>query len=66
MNIVVNGAERDIPIGQTVAQLIEELSMVGERIAVEVNQEIVPRSTYDNHELRPNDKVEVVTAIGGG
>ena len=50
----------------TVAQLIEQLQLAGKRIAVEINQDIVPRSTHANTLLRAGDKVEIVHAIGGG
>lgn len=66
MNIVVNGAPREIPDGHTVAGLVVDLELADKRIAVEVNEEIVPRSQYSDHRLRVGDRVEVVTAIGGG
>jgi sulfur carrier protein len=49
-----------------VIQLIEQLSLQGTRIAVELNREIVPRSRYDATPLTSGDKVEIVQAIGGG
>ena len=42
------------------------LALGGRRIAFEVNGEIVPRSRYSDHELRPGDRVEIVHAVGGG
>jgi sulfur carrier protein len=49
-----------------VAQLLEDMALTARRLAVEVNLEIVPRSTYADHRLRPGDRVEIVHAIGGG
>jgi sulfur carrier protein len=66
MKIVVNGEERALATSLTVARLLDELGMAGKRVAVEVNQEIVPRSRHAEFTLRDNDRVEVVVAIGGG
>ncbi len=66
MEIIVNGEPRQVAEQYTVAQLIEDLELVGRRLAVEINLEIVPRSTHANHQLQPGDKVEIVHAIGGG
>ena len=66
MEIVVNGATRTLASGLTLAQLVSELALEGQRVAIEVNQEIVPRSRYAQHPLQPGDRVEVVSAIGGG
>lgn len=66
MEIVVNGATRKLAGGLTLAQLVAELALEGQRVAIEVNEEIVPRSRYAQHPLQPGDRVEVVSAIGGG
>jgi len=64
--ITVNGEKRSVPEGQTLAELVQELDLEGRRVAVEVNEEIVPRSRYAEHVLNGGDRVEVVAAIGGG
>jgi sulfur carrier protein len=64
--ILVNGEKRQVPAGQTLAELVRELDLEGRRVAVEVNEEIVPRSRYAEHILNSGDRVEVVAAIGGG
>ena len=66
MEITLNGESKHIPTGTTAARLIELLDLTGRRLAVEVNEAIVPRSTYDGYTIRPGDKVEIVHAIGGG
>jgi sulfur carrier protein len=66
MKIVVNGQERALAAPMTVAALLDELGMAGKRVAVEVNQEIVPRSRHAEFRLNESDRVEVVFAIGGG
>ncbi len=66
MQLYVNGDPRDLPAGATVATLVEMLAVGGGRIAVEVNEELVPRSTYGERMLDEGDRVEIVHAIGGG
>ena len=66
MNIFLNGEAREVPDNCSAAQLVEELGLAGKRIAMEVNREIVPRSSYAETPLKAEDKVEIVHAIGGG
>ena len=66
MDIIINGKTRDIPEKFTVASLINELGLAEKRLAIEINKEIVPRSTFEQHLLQQGDKVEIVGAIGGG
>jgi len=66
MEIQVNGEAREVPDNCTAQQLVEELDLAGRRLAMEVNREIVPRSSYPDHRLQPGDRVEIVHAIGGG
>ncbi len=66
MEIIVNGEPRQVVEKYTVAQLLEAMDLVGRRLAVEINLEIVPRSMHANHQLQPGDKIEIVHAIGGG
>ena len=66
MNILLNGESKQVADGITATQLIEQLGLQDKRLAMEVNMEIVPRSTFDNYRFQPEDKVEIVLAIGGG
>nr|VFK43969.1 MAG: thiazole synthase/sulfur carrier protein [Candidatus Kentron sp. TC]VFK58887.1 MAG: thiazole synthase/sulfur carrier protein [Candidatus Kentron sp. TC] len=66
MNITLNGKRYELTSSIAIADLLKIRGIVGKRIAVEVNQEIIPRSEYNRHRLRENDRVEIVGAIGGG
>lgn len=70
MQIQLNGEAHilapELTPAPTVAQLVESLGLAGRRIAVEVNEEIVPRSEHVATRLAEGDRVEVVHAIGGG
>lgn len=66
MKIVLNGDNRQLPDQATLQLLIDELGLAGKRLAVEVNEDIVPRSQHSEFRLSDGDRVEVVHAIGGG
>ena len=66
MQLIINGAPREVPEAMTAAQLIELLGLSNKRLALEANREIVPRSTFETHTFRPGDQIEIVQAIGGG
>ncbi len=71
MQIQLNGKphvlERAEPGGDfTLGSLVSELDLVGRRLAIEVNGELVPRSEHEHFRLTPGDRVEIVQAIGGG
>jgi sulfur carrier protein len=66
MQIYLNGEEKQIPDAANMAKLIEILDLSGQRIAVEVNEELVPRSTFKQHLLKEHDRVEIIQAVGGG
>ena len=66
MELLVNGPPRTVPDALTVAGLLDELSLHRSRVAVEVNQDVVPRKTFDGATLRDGDRIEIVTFVGGG
>lgn len=66
MQIILNGESTFVDENINITQLIEQLQLTGKRIAVEINEEIVPRSAHANTPLHEGDKVEIVHAIGGG
>lgn len=66
MQLQVNGEPRECPEGLTLADLIAQLGMKQDRVAVELNLEIVPRSNWGTTQLKQGDKLEVVHFVGGG
>jgi thiamine biosynthesis protein ThiS len=66
MELIINGKAEQLPQGINAAQLIEQLGLTNERLAMEVNREIVPRSSFEAHILEAGDQIEIVRAIGGG
>lgn len=66
MQITVNDKPLALADGSSVVDLIEQLGLAGKRIAIEINEDIVPRSSYGTTTLQPGDRIEIVHAIGGG
>lgn len=66
MQLIVNGSREEIASAATVQFLLDQLGLEKNRLAVEVNGEIVPRSAFNNHVLQDGDSIEIVQAIGGG
>lgn len=66
MQIILNGAACQCDGEQTIAALLQRQNLANQRIAVEVNLELVPRSQFNAHYLHDGDRVEIVRAIGGG
>ena len=66
MNIFINGEQTLVPEQLSMRSLIDKLDLAGQRLAVEVNEELVPRSTFEGHFLTDKDRVEIIQAIGGG
>jgi sulfur carrier protein len=66
MQIYLNGEEKQFPENITMSELVQQLDLSGQRFAIEVNAELVPRSSFEQHRLQPGDRVEIVQAIGGG
>ena len=66
IQILVNGKTKQINTTMSLQQLIGDLELSQQRIAVELNHEIVPHSDYSAHHLQAGDKIEIVRAIGGG
>ena len=67
MNIIINGNVKVFNVANlTMAGLVAELDLVGKRLAIEKNGEIVPRSQFTDVFLQDGDKLEIVGAVGGG
>jgi len=66
VKVTINGELRELAGDMNVAMLVEMLGFAGRRVAVEINQAIVPRSLYAQRKLSEGDVIEIVQAIGGG
>lgn len=66
IHLQVNGEARVSRSGATVADLLHELELKSERVAVELNLEILDRATFAQRSLKDGDRVEIMSFIGGG
>jgi len=66
MQVTVNGARKELKSNTSLQQLLLQLETGEGRIAIEINGEIVPRSSFQQRLLQSDDRIEIVQAIGGG
>lgn len=66
MQIRLNGEAKDLDEGATLQSLVEQLALVPERLAVELNREVVRRADWPRVTLSEGDRVEIVHFVGGG
>lgn len=66
MNIIVNGNLHQAEEGTTVAALLTSFGFTPQHVAVELNEELLPREQHPGCTLKDGDQLEVVTLVGGG
>ena len=66
ISVTINGEHRQFKAPLNCAELLKELELVGKRVAVERNGEIVPRGRHADERLADGDRLEIVVAVGGG
>jgi len=66
ISIILNGNDKQLDSNTSITQLLEILGLSEKRLAIEINQQIVPRSNFTSVTLNNLDQVEIVQAIGGG
>ena len=66
MKIILNGEERLLENSPTLGQLVEQLGMKADRVAIERNRNIVPRNDWPTTLIQDGDRLEIVHFVGGG
>jgi thiamine biosynthesis protein ThiS len=66
MRLTINGEEHEIAAPLTLSSLIEQLGMKGDRVAVELNRDIIRREQWPETALKDGDRLEIVHFVGGG
>ncbi len=66
MRLIINGEPRDLADISTVASLVEQLGLKADRLAIELNREIITRSDWSQTQLQEGDQLEIVHFVGGG
>lgn len=64
--ITINGEPRSVPVGSSIAEMLLRIGLNPQKLAVERNREIVPRSTLGDVALADGDILEIVHFVGGG
>lgn len=66
MEVILNGERRALPASFSVSELLRHLNLPADRVAVERNRTIVPRTTWETVRVEPGDELEIVHFVGGG
>ncbi len=66
MRVTVNGESRELAHAPSLAELLGELCVTAGRVAVEINEEVVPRDDYAERRIAAGDRIEIVHFVGGG
>lgn len=66
MRVQINGEEREVPAGLDLAALLDHLSLPQQRIAVELNREVIRKGDWPVTKVEDDDRLEIVHFVGGG
>jgi thiamine biosynthesis protein ThiS len=66
LHIEINGETREVTDGINLDGLVEQLRLAPERLAIELNREVVRRADWPQTPLKDGDRVEIVHFVGGG
>ena len=66
MKVFINGETREISREVKLSELLDQLSLPSERIAIELNKEVVRRKDWESIQVKEADKIEIVHFVGGG
>jgi thiamine biosynthesis protein ThiS len=66
MTLTINGEAREFSSISTLSDLVAQLGMKADRVAIELNRELVPRDRWSATQLSDGDKLEIVHFVGGG
>jgi len=66
MKVFLNGKKVNVGNNLTAEQLLVCIGYQDKRIALEINEQIIPKSEYSNKIIVQNDKIEIIKAVGGG
>jgi len=66
MKFTINGQEKTLANNLTLEILLTNLGYANKKVAIEVNEDIIPRSHFKNRLIVNGDKIEIINAVGGG
>tara|TARA_B100001121_G_scaffold293712_1_gene296560 strand:- start:244 stop:459 length:216 start_codon:yes stop_codon:yes gene_type:complete len=66
IQIYINGKKKNINSNCNLINILEAYSLKNKMVAVEINQEVIPKSNYKTKKINKNDRIEILELIGGG
>ncbi|HXF12920.1 MAG TPA: sulfur carrier protein ThiS [Terriglobales bacterium] len=66
MNLIINGEDRQFDSALTISALVDRLGMKPDRVAIELNRQLMPRERWATTQLADDDRLEIVHFVGGG
>ncbi len=66
IQIYINGKKKNINSNFNLINILEEYSLKDKLVAIEINQEVIPKSNYKTKKINKNDRIEILELIGGG
>jgi len=66
MTLIINGEEKSLESVSSLTSLLQQLGLKADRVAIELNREIVARGVWDSTSLKEGDRLEIVQFVGGG
>ena len=66
IQIFINGKKKNVNSNCNLIDILKEYSLINKLVAVEINQEVIPKSSYKSIKINKNDKIEILELIGGG
>ncbi len=66
MNIIVNGEKKELENSLNLQELLKKLELPNERIAIELNKNVIRKKDWNETEIKDADKIEIIHFVGGG
>lgn len=66
MQVTINGEKRELAENLTISEILKNLELPSERVAIELNKEVVRKKDWENIKVNDADKIEVIHFVGGG
>ena len=66
MQVTINGEKRELAESLTISEILKNLELPSERVAIELNKEVVRKKDWENIKVNDADKIEVIHFVGGG
>ena len=66
MQVTINGEKRELAESLTISEILKNLELPSERVAIELNKEVVRKKDWENIKVGDADKIEVIHFVGGG